>query len=136
MWWEARELYSLILTLGCQKSSYFDASKSAVRPTNCISFFFTEACERYLSNNVTMRYRVSCIKSNLKCTCNKSDKNFSEELGKSSECIDNHYGKSKKREQKEKTCNQNALEEKICTSINQLINMPRIWAVMSVWIDM
>ena len=57
------------LTLGCQKSSYFEASKSAVRPTNCISLFLIATRERYWSNNVTVRYSVSGIKSNLRCTC-------------------------------------------------------------------
>lgn len=44
-----------IPTFGCQKSSYFDASNSEVRPTSCISFFLMLTRDRYLSNSVTIR---------------------------------------------------------------------------------
>lgn len=61
--------FKKLFTRGCQKSSYLEANRRAVRPTNCISFFFMFSRERYRSKRVTVRKRVSCIRSNFWWTC-------------------------------------------------------------------
>lgn len=56
-------------TSGVQISSYLQAMNIAVSPTNCSFLLETLSIERYLSTTFTVRYNVSGISSNFRCTC-------------------------------------------------------------------
>lgn len=56
-------------TWGAQISWYLQAISIAVIPTNCNFHFLALQRERYLSMMYTVRYNVSGISSNFRCTC-------------------------------------------------------------------